>query len=360
MDDNELWNLIQQQLGKAHVKGMEVRTLPDLHEKWRRIWSAMRRGIPQNQQAMALDAGFQMLLKRLHADLEERISDASTRPFQGRDRVPAGPDAIVQVGEIRLPLKHDLSSPPQGGRKRKRPQDEDEEQVVASPNWEPDLEDYMDPTGVFLAQPGRMSGRIPTLACGEARNQSKCPAPVAKDTGWQRIDKDRVQSWTLKTRRLYDSQHTVMGCSAAQAAHAAGLQKLLRDGIPWQWEWLHLCAFKMGGMNNAPQQPGNLVAGTYDCNTAMISLEDALKALAMEDHLLDVRVQAHLYPGTHVAMQVDYTVRCGVTESVTRFYPMATDAVMRGETTAVLEALRQHFKLPKAKELPGAKRQKIS
>jgi hypothetical protein len=70
------------------------------------------------------------------------------------------------------------------------------------------------------------------------------------------------------------SQTQVMGASAGEAAEAAGYARNEGAG----WEWLHLIAHSMGGIAvQGPQVPGNLVAGTSECNTQMIVVEEFLK-----------------------------------------------------------------------------------
>lgn len=70
------------------------------------------------------------------------------------------------------------------------------------------------------------------------------------------------------------SQTQVMGASAGDAAEAAGFARNEGAG----WEWLHLIAHSMGGIEVVgPQVAGNLVAGTSECNTQMIVVEEFLK-----------------------------------------------------------------------------------
>ncbi len=69
-------------------------------------------------------------------------------------------------------------------------------------------------------------------------------------------------------------QNKVMGASAADVAENAGFDR--DDGRGW--EWLHLIAYSMGGLEvHGPQVSGNLVAGTSECNTQMIIVEEFLK-----------------------------------------------------------------------------------
>ena len=86
------------------------------------------------------------------------------------------------------------------------------------------------------------------------------------------IDKAAVQAWTGRKREK--SQKSVMGASARDVAKNAGFDP--HDGLGW--EWLHLVAHSMGGIDfEGPQVANNLVAGTSECNTQMIIVEEFLK-----------------------------------------------------------------------------------
>lgn len=86
------------------------------------------------------------------------------------------------------------------------------------------------------------------------------------------ITKDQVDSWSGKKREI--DQSVVMGMSAGEAAANAGFDPKEGKG----WEWLHLIAHSMGGVElKGPQISGNLVAGTSECNTQMIVVEEFLK-----------------------------------------------------------------------------------
>ena len=59
-----------------------------------------------------------------------------------------------------------------------------------------------------------------------------------------------------------------------------------------------------------PQQQANLVAGLSECNSAMISVEDAVKKIVTErDQTLYVTVTATCVLNTHVGTSIDYEVR---------------------------------------------------
>ncbi len=101
------------------------------------------------------------------------------------------------------------------------------------------------------------------------------------------------------------SQAQVMGASAGDAVANAGYDP--REGKGW--EWLHLIAHSMGGITGqGPQVAGNLVAGTSECNTQMIIVEEFIK-----DHIerwggyaaLVVSVRMH-DAARHIGAQINY------------------------------------------------------
>lgn len=86
------------------------------------------------------------------------------------------------------------------------------------------------------------------------------------------IDEATINSFEGTKRKI--QQGEVMGVSAGDAAANAGYDRNEGDG----WEWLHLIAHSMGGVEVlGPQVPGNLVAGTSECNTQMIIAEEMIK-----------------------------------------------------------------------------------
>lgn len=107
-------------------------------------------------------------------------------------------------------------------------------------------------------------------------------AAVPEHIGFQTADSDRVTPDALKYwhgRKRDKQQHEVMGVSARDAAQSAGFNPAEGKG----WEWLHLIAHSMGGIKRiGPQVPQNLVAGTSECNTQMIVVEEFLKDLVMK------------------------------------------------------------------------------
>ncbi|HKE78255.1 MAG TPA: DUF4157 domain-containing protein [Solirubrobacteraceae bacterium] len=81
-----------------------------------------------------------------------------------------------------------------------------------------------------------------------------------------------MEPWSGEKRGI--SQNTVMGASAGDVVANAGFDK--DEGLGW--EWLHMIAHSMGGLEvHGPQVSGNLVAGTSECNTQMIVVEELIK-----------------------------------------------------------------------------------
>jgi hypothetical protein len=154
---------------------------------------------------------------------------------------------------------------------------------------------------------------------GVPSNPSKHPMNgTLKIVPEQEITKELVQEWALvaaadKTRGG-ESQIQVMGCSARDAILAANYGLTYTDSsqakAEWECEWLHLVAYSMGGINGSPQQHANLVAGLSECNSAMISVEDAVKDIVTSrNQKLFISVRATCIPNTHVATRIIYEIR---------------------------------------------------
>jgi hypothetical protein len=81
-----------------------------------------------------------------------------------------------------------------------------------------------------------------------------------------------IEAWSGEKRSIDQGQ--VMGASAGDAAENAGFVRNEGEG----WEWLHMIAHSMGGLEvQGPQVEGNLVAGTGECNSQMIVVEEFIK-----------------------------------------------------------------------------------
>ncbi|CAG9295002.1 eCIS core domain-containing protein [Celerinatantimonas diazotrophica] len=106
-----------------------------------------------------------------------------------------------------------------------------------------------------------------------------------KEAVSKNISTDVIESFEGKKR--IKSQNEVMGMSACVAAENAGFDPNEGNG----WEWLHMIAHSMGGIDlQGPQVSENLVAGTSECNTQMIVVEEFLK-----DIVKRIKGHAHLH-----------------------------------------------------------------
>jgi hypothetical protein len=185
------------------------------------------------------------------------------------------------------------------------------------------------------------------------------PSDGIKHIGKQKLDPTRLGHWQKQDRRGYTGQNEVMnGCSASSVAACAGIIPFEFDKVPSTnygnsaWEWLHLVSFKMGGKDEIPQQPDNLVAGTYECNSLMISIEEAIKDLVLIDKLtLYVEVIATCKLGTHLGTKINYRVyyEKSSTEQIMfncDFNPLVHVNPFSGDKDMFKKALRRHFGLP--------------
>lgn len=98
------------------------------------------------------------------------------------------------------------------------------------------------------------------------------PSGELKEAKNSSVDKESIEYWSGRDRS--EDQKAVMGASAGEVAANAGYDEKGGKG----WEWLHLIAHSMGGIETiGPQVAGNLVVGTSECNTQMIIVEEFLK-----------------------------------------------------------------------------------
>ena len=184
------------------------------------------------------------------------------------------------------------------------------------------------------------------------------PSNSEKRIAKQKLDPARLQQWRAQDRRGFPNQQQVMnGYDATSVACAALLHAEVMKAPPTNfgnssWEWLHLVSFKMGGIDNNPQQPGNLVAGTYECNSLMISIEEAIKDLVLLDRItLFVSVVAKCHPGTHVGTRIDYYVYYQKTPDDAEivfdqeFYPLRHINPASGDKDIFKKAMKRHFGL---------------
>lgn len=117
---------------------------------------------------------------------------------------------------------------------------------------------------VYVNDPGARGPRSDASA-GRPGQKLKKGSP-AGDTHQQSIEL-RGKCVTQGDRRGR-TLNTVMGMSALNYAESVGFP----NADSMNWEWLHLIGHAMGGADH----PDNLVAGTYDANTAMIPLESKI------------------------------------------------------------------------------------
>jgi hypothetical protein len=67
------------------------------------------------------------------------------------------------------------------------------------------------------------------------------------------------------------------------------------------WEWLHLLGDQLGGLYDEK----NLVAGTFEANSAMIPVENAIKAaLKKGKRPIKYKVTSTLYGNTHIGEDI--------------------------------------------------------
>jgi hypothetical protein len=118
-----------------------------------------------------------------------------------------------------------------------------------------------------------------------------------------RVTQEDVRYWEGRDRER--SQVAVMGSSAADVAENAGYDR--NEGLGW--EWLHLIAHSMGGVEYiGPQVASNLVVGTSECNTQMIVVEEWIKAVIVGGgHRARMWVGAKMIdPKRHIADRIVY------------------------------------------------------
>ncbi|MDQ1471112.1 MAG: hypothetical protein QOJ99_2592 [Bryobacterales bacterium] len=140
---------------------------------------------------------------------------------------------------------------------------------------------------------------------------------AAKDSGWQSIDAKRLLRWagerkTYKPSSSADDgersgQNPAMGnISAAEAAADSGYTE-------GSWDWLHLIAFTLGGINeNKINHPDNLVSGTLGANRVHKVIEDTIKKLLDNKITYEVQVRAiaHVKPASyHLCVKLEYGLR---------------------------------------------------
>lgn len=326
----------------------------DLENIWRELWKRVKTGLPLQERDHKYNVTRDFVWNKFPS-IRDAVANRSARPYGGRHKVDPGSAASSSsssssgsASSAPVAMMGSHAAYVTNNKRKRAAEDADEDAPKPKDVSTVGIEEYLQPTGLFMAQPQRLRARKPTVSFANPANSTKHPAVVSKKVPRQQIDAARIKYWSRQERKSFQQQNDVMGCSAELAATAARLQVMLSPSHKQQWEWLHLCSFKMGGIDGTPQSSGNLVAGTYDCNTEMMAIEEAIKMLALEGHVFHVSVNAYMYPDTHVAMEIEYVVECNGITSTTHFFPMSTDTVVKGETQAAIKLLRSYFKLDRS------------
>jgi hypothetical protein len=141
---------------------------------------------------------------------------------------------------------------------------------------------------------------------------------VKKSANGVEITPKIVASWGGKREEEETSQIQAMsGWSAREAAAAAGYPLPGSDkdplkGYNWNWQWLHLIAYTMGGQDGLnPNVAGNLVAGTSLANGSMELVEALVKeAVSYTKTTLLIDVSANIVNTSyHVCDELEYVVK---------------------------------------------------
>ncbi len=162
------------------------------------------------------------------------------------------------------------------------------------------------PYGAVYATERPSNARAAATAIAQEPAALKLRTPQSSDVkiAWGRnIDKQTVEAWAGSKREIDQGQ--VMGASAGEVAQNAGFDP--NEGLGW--EWLHLIAHSMGGIDvHGPQVADNLVAGTSECNTQMIVVEEFLKDYVVRNKgRATLVVFADMYdPVRHIGNRITY------------------------------------------------------
>lgn len=159
---------------------------------------------------------------------------------------------------------------------------------------------------------------------------SKKPVPctvTVKESGWQEIDLDRLKRWSGEREQYKPGKSAAAGEKSDQSAAMGNISAKDAAGdagyVDGHWEWLHLIAFTLGGINeNKVNHPENLVAGTVGANRVHKVLEDTIKALIVGKHTAKVFVFAKaqiLASSYHVSNKLEYKLKFEHDSSVKEF-----------------------------------------
>lgn len=199
---------------------------------------------------------------------------------------------------------------------------------------------------VATADTGALRGFAPAVAAVTGLDPQPEQPMFVKVVRSPAISPTTIATWEGKKRSV--SQLQVMGRSAGEIAEHAGYAKAGGRG----WEWLHLIAHSMGGAaGTGPQHPDNLVAGTSECNTQMIVVEEALKHIVGR-YKLRATLVAHatlVDPVRHIASRIHYDFHFtdsdgkGAQVFHWTFDPLTRANPLSGENVFVRLAMRHHL-----------------
>ncbi len=129
---------------------------------------------------------------------------------------------------------------------------------------------------VYAQNPSPNTRATHTSKAGDELTPSDSDTKIGQNFA---MNSDLLKAFSGKERSK--TQKAVMGgISAADAAEKGGFVRDEGKG----WEWLHMIAHSMGGLETVgPQVQENLVAGTHECNTQMIVVEELIKSLVLKN-----------------------------------------------------------------------------
>lgn len=165
----------------------------------------------------------------------------------------------------------------------------------------------IDPLGVTYGD----GPPLPQSGLPATSQQVRRPRPIpdrARLSGLESQSSVRASSIDTSTLGGYrgmrggeQSQISIMGVSAGEMAKAAGYDEAIDPEfandtthggkLKHGWQWLHMISYALGGPTaTGPQVATNLVVGTTAANTAMIMVEDAIKALITDRIVASAKV----------------------------------------------------------------------
>jgi hypothetical protein len=166
---------------------------------------------------------------------------------------------------------------------------------------------------------------------------------LAKTTDAITITPKIVQQMSGTRQQEGKNTGSVMGMSALEAAQKANINPT------GEWAWMHLIAYALGGINGYPDVPGNLIAGTHECNIHHLVAESAVKKLILDQNTsLTITYKLHGWYNLdwHVVEFLDYKV--SVPNQPNRSYKFKfkcfrTEIGYGGDVEIVFNVLKQHL-----------------